>query len=369
MRGRARKSLRTKDLLPRLRRGDFAVIDHEDLDEVAAVGLLECSPRAVLNVAPFLSGRYPARGARRLAAAGVWLIECLGPQFMADVQDGDALDLRGGEVWRAGCRLARGRRVEAEDLAAREAEARCNLSEALRAFLANTLEHARREQDLVLAPFELPELRPRLAGRAAVVVVRGAGYKEDLRVLAPFIRSERPVLIAVDGGADALRELGLRPDLIVGDMDSVGDAALLGGSQLIVHAYADGRAPGMDRLERLGLKAQSVRATGTSEDLALMLAFEAGAEPVVAVGSHRGWIDFLEKGRPGMASTLLVRLKLGHVLVDARGVSRLYRAARPRVAPLLLAACLPIVNVVLLTPTLRALLRLWLLQLRLTLGL
>jgi uncharacterized membrane-anchored protein len=147
--------------------------------------------------------------------------------------------------------------------------------------------------------------------------------KRDLRLVRPYIRDFKPVLIAVDGGADALLEAGLKPDVIVGDMDSVSDRALQSGAEILVHAYRDGIAPGSARCERLGVGYQVVSMPGISEDIALLLAYEKGAELIVAVGTHFNLIEFLERNRAGMSSTFLTRLRVGEILVDAKGVSRL----------------------------------------------
>lgn len=369
-RGRARLGRRTKELVRSLHRGEIAFIDHEDLDELAARTLLERGVRAVVNARAFLSGRYPARGAAVLSAAGIALVESCGPELFLRVRDGDLVEIRGEEVWSA-CRcVARGRRLSAEEVQRRIERARARLTETLGAFLENTLERARGELAAVLAPLPLPPLRTRLRGRPAVVVVRGPGYKDDLHMLAAYVRQEDPVLVAVDGGADALREFGHRPHLIVGDMDSVSDASLRAGAEVVVHAYLDGRAPGLERLRRLGVDAHVLPAPGTSEDLALLLAYEAGAEPIVVVGSHTSFVDFLDKGRQGMASTLLVHMKVGHVLIEARGVSRLYRAPHGSgyLAPVLASALLSAAAVAWLGPAWRNLLHIWLIQMRLSLG-
>ena len=169
----------------------------------------------------------------------------------------------------------------------------------------------------------MPQLRTRFRDRHALIVARGPGYKSDLRMVRPYIRDFRPVLVAVDGGADALREVGLAADMIVGDFDSVSDAALRAGAELVVHAYPGGDAPGAARLRWLGLEFETVSAPGISEDLALQLAHEKGATLLVAVGTHFNLVEFLERNRDGMASTFVTRLKVGESLVDAKGVSRL----------------------------------------------
>ena len=173
------------------------------------------------------------------------------------------------------------------------------------------------------------------------MVVRGYHYKEDLAALRSYIREVGPVLIGVDGGADTLLEEGYRPHLIVGDMDSVSEKALLSGAEIVVHAYPNGFAPGEDRLKALQLPYKVMKVSGTSEDMALLLAHGKGAELIVAVGTHGNLRKFLDKGRMGMASTFLVRLRVGEILMDAKGVSRLYSARiRGRDLALLIGAAL-----------------------------
>lgn len=366
--GPARVGRRTKWLAERLRRGDVAIIDHRDLDEVAARSLLDRGVRAVVNADTFLSGRYPAGGARLLAAAGVALVEAVDPSVL-DLPDGVLVEIDGAIV-RAGGREWRGREVLSAELEERWRRAHDHLRAEIASFLANTIDHARREQALVLQPLALPRLATRLEGRPAVVVVRGHAYKEDLAALRPFLLDTKPALIGVDGGADAILQQGFRPDVIVGDMDSVSDLALRRARDVIVHAYPDGRAPGSSRVNALGLRAHSVPAAGTSEDLALLLAYQGGARPIVAVGAHTNIVDFLEKGRPGMASTFLTRLLIGHALIDAKGVSRLYRGGRRPfyVGYLVAAAVLPIGAIFATLPVTRLIARLWWLELRMALG-
>ncbi|AXK47159.1 hypothetical protein DXU92_12765 [Brachybacterium saurashtrense] len=327
MSGVARLGKRTKDLTKRLQPGDIAIIDHEDIDRVAAEALVEREPAAVLNVSASTSGRYPNAGPRILLDAGIALVDSLGEAVFEDVRDGETVTVAGGTVSRGEELLASGTRQDDETVAASLEAAREGLSEQLELFAENTLEYMLRERDLLLDGIGAPEVRTRLDGRAALIVVRGYHYKEDLATLKPFLRENRPVIIGVDGGADAVIEAGFHPDMIIGDMDSVSDRALRGGSELVVHAYRDGRAPGMERLEALGVDDGAIAfpASGTSEDIAMLLADEKGASVIVAVGTHGTLEEFLDKGRAGMSSTFLTRLRIGSKLVDAKGVSRLYR--------------------------------------------
>ncbi|EWS82954.1 putative cytokinetic ring protein SteA [Brachybacterium phenoliresistens] len=325
--GPARLGRRTKELTARLAPGDIAVIDHEDIDRVAAEALVEKSPLAVLNAAASTSGRYPNAGPQILVEAGIVLIDGLGPELFASVREGDRLTLDGGTVQLGPDRALHGTPQDAASIERDLEAAREGLSRQLELFAENTMEYMLKEKDLLLDGVGAPDIRTDVDGRPVLIVVRGYHYKEDLLTLRPFLRENRPVIIGVDGGADAVLEAGWRPDIIIGDMDSVSDRALRSGAELVVHAYRDGRAPGMARLEELGLARRAVPfpAYGTSEDIAMLLADEKGASVIVAVGTHGTLEEFLDKGRAGMGSTFLTRLRVGSKLVDAKGVSRLYR--------------------------------------------
>jgi uncharacterized membrane-anchored protein len=324
--GAARADRRTKNLTKRLRPGDIAVIDHVDIDRVSAEGLVACKVAGVVNAAPSISGRYPNLGPEILMAAGIPLVDDVGSDVIAAVHEGEQLRLLDGVLYRGEEPLAKGTVQTTASIAAAMEEARSGLLVQLKAFVGNTMEYLQHEQDLLLDHVGVPDIRTDLDGRHCLIVVRGYHYREDLATLRPYIREYRPVLIGVDGGADALIQAGHRPDMIVGDMDSVSDRALRCGAELVVHAYRDGSAPGLARLEQLGLPSVVFPATGTSEDVAMLLADDKGASIIVAVGTHATLVEFLDKGRSGMASTFLTRLRVGGKLVDAKGVSRLYRS-------------------------------------------
>ncbi|MEV4642402.1 putative cytokinetic ring protein SteA [Actinoplanes sp. NPDC049548] len=323
--GTARLDRRTKRLVGRLRPGDIAVIDHVDIDRVAADSLVAVGVAAVLNAKPSISGRYPNLGPEVLVQAGIVLIDNLGEEVFDRLSEGDVVSLDNDTVLRDGEPVASGVRQDAETVATAMADAREGLSVQLEAFAANTMDYLKQERELLLDGVGVPDVETRIAGRHVLIVVRGYDYKADLDVLRPYIREFKPVLIGVDGGADALVESGYTPDMIIGDMDSVTDDVLRCGAEVIVHAYPDGRAPGLARVHGLGVQATTFPAAATSEDLAMLLADEKGASLIVAVGTHANLVEFLDKGRGGMASTFLTRLKVGGKLVDAKGVSRLYK--------------------------------------------
>ena len=324
--GIARLDRRTKRLTTRIRPGEIAIIDHVDIDRVSADALVSCKVAAVVNAAPSISGRYPNLGPEILLAAGIPLLDSVGDTVFGELRDGDEVRLDGATLYAGETVIAVGTAQDEESISASMAEARVGLAAQLEAFAANTMEYLLKERDLLLDGVGVPEIRTNLEGRHALIVVRGYDYREDLRVLRPYIREYRPILIGVDGGADALVEAGYKPDLIVGDMDSVSDDVLRCGAEVVVHAYADGHAPGLQRVQDLGIHAVVFPAAGTSEDVAMLLADESGAQLIVAVGTHATLVEFLDKGRQGMASTFLTRLRVGGKLVDAKGVSRLYRS-------------------------------------------
>ncbi|MET8869984.1 putative cytokinetic ring protein SteA [Nonomuraea sp. NPDC004580] len=322
----ARIDRRTKRLTKRLQPGEIAIIDHVDVDRVSAEALVACGASAVVNVASGISGRYPNLGPQILLEAGVPFIDNANQELFERVKDGDVVRVCDGVVYLDDDVVGKGEEQTPETVEAAMAEARAGLSVQIEAFAVNTMEYVRGEGKLLIDGVGVPEIRTSMEGRHVLIVVRGYHYKEDIATLRPYIREYRPVLVGVDGGADALLEAGYLPDVIVGDFDSVSTKALTCGAELVVHAYRDGRAPGLERVHQLGREAVIFPATGTSEDIAMLLADDKGAELIVAVGTHGTLEEFLDKGRSGMASTFLTRLIIGSKLIDAKGVSRLYRS-------------------------------------------
>jgi uncharacterized membrane-anchored protein len=347
---------RTKLLVRRLQRGDVALIDHLDIDRVSAEELIAAGAAAVLNCRSSSSGSYPNLGPQLLVEAGIHLVDLPDDSLFERISDGETITVRDERVLRAaGDVLAGGEVLDLARVRAETEARRREVGEALERFAHNTIEHMREERELLAGRIDLPRFATDFRDRSALVVVRGVGHQRDLRALRPFIRDMRPVLVAVDGGAEALLEAGLCPHMIVGDMDSAGEAALRCGAELVVHSYPDGRAPGRARLDELGVPYKLVPAPGTSQDVAMLLAAEKGARLIVAVGSQFNLVEFLDRNREGMSSTFLTRLRIGEILVDAKGVSRLYHP-RPGLTPLLVviaAGLIALIAVVWMTPALR----------------
>ena len=376
--GPVRPGRRTKLLVKHLVRGDIALIDHEDIDRVSAEELIAAGVGAVLNCRRSSSGTYPNLGPQLLVEANILLIDLPDDSLFDVLDDGDPVVVVAegpaegtlGEVRRRGELVARGEVLGLERIRAETDARRGEIGEALERFANNTIAHMREERELLAGRIELPRFATDFRDRSTLVVVRGVDHQRDLRALRPFIRDLRPVIVAVDGGADALLEAGLTPDMIVGDMDSAGERALRCGAELVVHSYPDGRAPGRERLEAIGLPFKLVPAPGTSQDVAMLLAAEKGARLIVSVGSQFNLVEFLDRNREGMSSTFLTRLRIGEILVDAKGVSRLYRP-RPGLTPLLVviaAGLVALIAVVWTTPALRDVADLLWLKLQLLLG-
>ena len=344
---------KTKHLIAKMKPNQIVIIHHKDLDEIAANGLIAKKAKAIINFSTTMTGTYPTMGLKMLLDAKVPVYDVLETAVNIGQlpEEGNAeIDVENNvmiielenkklelhliqwtfDTWKQTLQIAN-----------------VNLEHELNHFIDNTLSYAMKEKDFVLKPLKIPSLKTNMKGKHVVVVVRGSNYLEDLYAIKSYISDYKPILIGVDGGADALLENGLRPHMIIGDMDSVSDKALQSGAEVIVHAYANGEAPGLTRVEQLGVKGKIIPSVGTSEDIAMLLAFEQGAEIIVALGTHSNMIDFLEKGRKGMASTTLVRMKIGTKLVDAKGVSKLYQ---PRmdlryISTLSLAALTPILAI------------------------
>jgi uncharacterized membrane-anchored protein len=370
IRGVARLGKRTKDLVKRLGPRDVAIVDHRNLDRMAAQDLIESGVKAVVNASPSTGGRYPNPGPLALTRAGVRLVDAPGVPLFERLSDGDPVVLRGGTIIGPDGVIAEGNVRTPDELALAAREEQELIGQAIEEFAENTLAHIREERELLAGRLDLPGLRTDFRDRHVLVVIRGLDHRRDLRAIRPYIREMKPVLVGVDGGGDALLEEGLKPDVIIGDMDSASDRALCGSAELIVHAYRDGRAPGTQRLDRLGLDYKVLPAPGTSQDVAMLLAFERGAKLIVSVGSHFNVGEFLAKDREGMSSTFLTRLRVGEKLIDTKGVSRLYRPAPSswQLLLFLLAALGTMVIVVLSSPQLVRLVELLWLKLEILLG-
>ncbi len=364
-----KKDRKTKKLAKRIEQGQIAVINHIDIDEVAANSLVEAKIKLVINADKSISGRYPNAGPRILVDNNILIVDNIGIDAFDDLQEDDFIVVEDGEIYRRDKLIGRGEVMDKEVVDEKIRLAYENIGQELDRFIDNTIEYAKREKGMILGDVEIPKMATKFADRHVLVVVRGHNYKDDLHAMINYIEEVKPVLVGVDGGADALMEFGYKPDLIVGDMDSVSDEALMAADEILVHAYVDGRAPGLKRVEDLGLKAVVMPSPGTSEDIAMLVAYEYKAQLIVALGTHSNMIDFLEKGRKGMASTFLVRLKIGDRLIDAKGVSMLYKSRLKikYIVALILTGLFPVLIVASLSPKVQTFMQLLQIKMKLLL--
>lgn len=360
---------KTKRLAKRLTGGEIAVINHIDIDEVAANSLVEGKIKLVINAAPSISGRYPNKGPGILTEKNIRIVDNVGEELFHELKEGQKIEVVDGKIYRDGQLLGKGDVLDKKEVSEKLKIAYENLSVELDRFIDNTIDYAKKEKGFILGEVEIPVVKTNYKNRHVLIVVRGQDYKQDLSTILSYIEEMKPILVGVDGGADALLEFGYTPDVIVGDMDSVSDEALQKAGEIIVHAYTDGRAPGLKRVQDLGLDAIVFPAPGTSEDIAMLIAYEYKAELIVALGTHSNMIDFLEKGRKGMASTFLVRLKIGAKLIDAKGVNLLYksRLKLKYIWALIATALFPVLILSYLSPSVQQFVHLMQLKLRLLL--
>lgn len=324
--GLARVDRRADALARRVGRGDIAVFDQVDLDRRTADALVAAGVVAVINAAPSISGRFPNLGPEILIAAGIVLIDGVGPDALK-IKEGSRLRLYQGGVYIGDTEIARGIEQDADSVADLMIEAKSGLSAQLEAFSANTIEFLRHERALIIDRVGVPEIKLALRGRQVLVVAAGYNYLEDLAALKHYIKEYQPVLIGVEAGADALRAAGHRPHLIVGDPYQVETDTLKSAEEVVVPAQPDGFAPGLERIQDLGIGAVTFPAVSNPEDLALLLAEAHGAELVIAVGFQATLHEFLDRGRSGSnPSTFLTRLRLGSKLIDGRAAAAMYRS-------------------------------------------
>ncbi len=345
--GMARVDRRTGDLLRRIGPGDIVVLNQLDLDRRTADALVSAEVVGVVNASVSISGRYPNLGPELLVSAGIPLIDGVGEDALRTIKEGAKLRLHDGAVYLGGKEVAKGTRQTAESVADQLIEAKAGMSALLEAFSANTIEFLRRERTLILDGIGVPEVFVPMKGREVLIVAPGTDHAADLKLLKRYIREHRPVLVGVETGADTLVDAGYRPQVIVGDPDGIRTETLKSGAEVVVPADTDGHAPGLERIQDLGIGAVTFPSSGNPEDLALLIAEAHGASLVVTVGTQATLAEFLDRGRSGSnPSTFLTRLKLGSRLVDGKAVATLHRARVSALSVLLLVLAVLVVIVV-----------------------
>ncbi len=341
----ARVSRRSDTLLGRVGHRDIVVIDHVDIDRATADALVKAGVTAVVNASQSISGRYPNLGPEILIASDIILIDGVGEKIFGRVKDGAKIRIDGGTVYLGEEPVAEGTEQTAESIADQMIEAKTGMSAQLEAFSANAIEYMKRERTLLLDGVGIPEVATDLTDRQVLLVAASADTKSQLKSLKKYISDFRPVLVGVDGGADALRAAGYKPDIIIGNPEAIDSETLRCGAEVVIPAHTDGHAPGLERLQDLGVGAVTFPGSGSTEDLALLLADGREASMIVTVGMRATLIDLLDRGRGSTAATFLVRMRVGHKVVEAPAVAALYRSRISWwvVAMLIIAAAVAIV--------------------------
>jgi uncharacterized membrane-anchored protein len=340
--GPARVHRRTASVLGRLHPGDVAVLDHLDMDRATAQALVDAGVVAVVNASPMISGRYPNLGPDLLVGAGLAVVDSVGPEVFDRVRDGVAVRIDGGAVHLGDEQVAEGRELTADLVASEMDRARSGLSAQLESFTHNSTEFLRREQDLLLHGSGLPTLRTAMAARPVVVVSDPRELAARRKDLKAFLREQRPVLVGVDAGADALLAAGHQPHVVVvtASADPPSSKVVRAAQDVVLVAEPGGARSSVETLERLGARPHRLETTAAAQDAALLLADAAEARVIVVVGSRATLEEFLDRGRTGLASTYLTRLKVGTRIVDAEAVPTLYSGrVRPRHVLLALLVC------------------------------
>lgn len=350
--GIARIDKNTKRLVERVGPGDIAILDEVDLDRVTADALVEANVVAVVNASPSISGRYPNLGPEVLAASGITLLDDVGPEVFKRVKDGAKLRIDNDKLYIGERRLAKGTELGEREIADMMIDAKSGLVDHLEAFSGNTIEFIRSESPLLIDGVGVPDVDASLAGRHVVIVADGASHAAQLRSLRSFIKEYTPVLIGVGRGADTLAKAGYKAQIIVGDPEEISNDTLKSGAQVILPADPDGHAPGLERIQDLGVGATTFPAAGSAADLALLVADHHGAELIVTAGYGGGLDDFFDRSRrESNPSTFLTRLKVGPKLVDASAIATLYRSrvSGVAIALVVLAALVAVIAAVMLS--------------------
>ncbi len=357
--GTARVGTPTSSVLPLLRPGDIAVIDHVDLDRDTATALVEAGVRAVVNAAPMISGRYANLGPEVLAEAGVLLVHQVGKDGIGRIQDDQQIRLLDGVVYAVlpdgqDEEIASGRAIDLDEVHHEMDRAHGDLVAHIDALAHPTGDSPRREQELLLGGRGLPDTTTQLAGRPVVVVARTD--HADLQAIGPFVREQAPVVVAVGACANDLLGLSWAPDVVVvtaGDPGSMPSAdALRVATDVVLMAPRGSSLAEQATIEAVASAPHLVDSSATAEDLALLLAYHHDAALIVGVGLGARLEDFLGGQSAARTSSFATRLKVGDRLVDAAAVRALYagRPASGQVALVVLAGIVALIAAISVTP-------------------
>ena len=310
----------------RLSEGDIAFVDAPDMTRRFAELLVAAKPAAVVNVARFTTGLIPNYGPHVLLDAGIPLYEAAGSSVRGVVKDGKKASVSPtGEVMMGKKLIGQASAVSREDVDATFADAQQALVDNMEAYFGNTIQFIHSEAPLLIDGVGSPELGDTMAERKVLVVSQSEDLRERLDGLKFFIREYTPVIIGVGAAADTLTKLGYDMDFIVGDPTDISNEALRGDAKVILPAETDGFAPGLERIQDLGVGAMTFpAATDSPTDLAILLAVFHDAEMVITVGQPVELDSIFANAAAAEPAALLTRLKAGRKLVDSTVIEHLY---------------------------------------------
>lgn len=326
--GTAKCNIRTKELIDDLNTGDIAVIKHRNIDLIAAEALCNKNIILVINTDKSIDYKYPNYGTQYIINSNIPLLE-IESHFYNDIHNNDIIeyDYNNNLLLCNGNQLLYTKPLTLQDCNDIYKKSKKKLTENFNNFIKNTLTFLEEEYPTLLENLSIPNLNIDIWNKPVLIVIRNTYTKQDIKYLQSYIKYYNPIIIAVDGAADYLTEQNINYNILVGDMDSVSDNCIINTQEIIVHGYYKEKekdAPGTKRLKKLNINHNVVHFLGTSEDLAIMLAYELGASSIATIGAHLSWNELLEKGRKGMSSSFLIRLKTGHKLIDIKGLQDLY---------------------------------------------
>lgn len=308
----------------RMSEGDIALVDSADMTRRQAEALLAHRPSAVINLSRFSTGAMPNYGPHLLLDANVTLLEATGGD--GALRDGKKVRLgEDGSITVGKKPAGTAVPITRGDLDATFAEAQRNLVEQMEAYFGNTIEFVHAEAPLLIDGLGAPDLGESMAERKVVVVSPCPDLRDRLKGIKNFMSEFTPVIVGVGQASDVLVELGFEPDYIVGDPTDVASESLRSGARVILPAEPDGFAPGLERIQDLGVGAMTFpAATESPTDLAILLAVFHDAEMIVTVGQVVELDQIFAAPESTPPEALLTRMKAGRKLVDSTVVEQLY---------------------------------------------
>lgn len=308
--------------------GDFAVIDAADISRQEAQALVDVNPAAVINVERFSTGSIPNYGPYMLLDADARLIEGVGQDFVAAFKDGKKARItEDGTVYIGEKALGSGTVVERVRAEKNFEEAQRNLVDRMEAYFGNSIQFIHSEGPLLIDGLGIPDAGVEMQGRKVLVVSPAEEHRAKIKLLRNFIREYEPVIVGVGAAADSLLDMGYQPDIVIANPEDVKSETLRSGARVILPAGPDGVAPGLERIQDLGVGAVTFPAsTDSATDLALLLADFHRADLIVQVGGSVDLDDIFADHEHATPAALLARMKAGTRLVDADAVISLYTA-------------------------------------------